>query len=40
MSVTYPLGFRACGVQAGLRTKPAPDLALIVNDGPRDTVGP
>ena len=38
MSVTYPLGFRARGVQAGLRTKPAPDLALIVNDGPRDTV--
>ena len=27
MSVTYPLGFRACGVQAGLRTKLAPDLA-------------
>ena len=26
MSVTYPLGFRARGVQAGLRTKPAPDL--------------
>ncbi|MGK2308412.1 bifunctional glutamate N-acetyltransferase/amino-acid acetyltransferase ArgJ [Cutibacterium sp. V970] len=38
MSVTYPLGFRARGVQAGLRTRPVPDLALIVNDGPRDAV--
>ena len=38
MSVTYPLGFRAGGIQAGLRTTPAADLALIVNDGPADAV--
>jgi len=24
MSVTYPLGFRAGGIQAGLRTTPGP----------------
>lgn len=38
MSVTYPLGFRAGSVHAGLRTIPAPDLAVIVNDGPDDVV--
>ncbi|MSS45266.1 bifunctional glutamate N-acetyltransferase/amino-acid acetyltransferase ArgJ [Cutibacterium sp. WCA-380-WT-3A] len=38
MSVTYPLGFRASGVQAGLRSTSAPDLAFIVNDGPDDVV--
>lgn len=38
MSVTYPLGFRAGGIQAGLRTTPGLDLALIVNDGPADVV--
>ena len=38
MSVTYPLGFRVGSVHAGLRTIPAPDLAVIVNDGPDDVV--
>ncbi|WP_248966236.1 bifunctional glutamate N-acetyltransferase/amino-acid acetyltransferase ArgJ [Sphaerisporangium perillae] len=34
MSVTAPLGFRAAGVAAGLKTRGARDVALIVNDGP------
>lgn len=34
MSVTAPAGFRAAGVTAGLKTSGAPDLALVVNDGP------
>jgi glutamate N-acetyltransferase/amino-acid N-acetyltransferase len=34
MSVTAPLGFRAAGVAAGLKTRGARDLALVVNDGP------
>ena len=34
MSVTTPQGFRAAGVAAGLKTSGAPDLALVVNDGP------
>ena len=34
MSVTRPLGFRAAGVAAGLKTSGAPDVALVVNDGP------
>jgi len=34
MSVTTPAGFRAAGVTAGLKTSGAPDLALVVNDGP------
>ncbi|GAE68409.1 glutamate N-acetyltransferase [Cutibacterium acnes JCM 18909] len=34
----YPLGFRAGGIQAGLRITPGLDLALIVNDGPADVV--
>ncbi|WP_229053777.1 bifunctional glutamate N-acetyltransferase/amino-acid acetyltransferase ArgJ [Aeromicrobium sp. Leaf350] len=34
MSVTAPLGFRASGVTAGLKTSGAPDVALVVNDGP------
>ncbi|GGK86859.1 arginine biosynthesis bifunctional protein ArgJ [Sphaerisporangium melleum] len=34
MSVTAPLGFRAAGVAAGLKSKDARDLALVVNDGP------
>ncbi|MBC9823184.1 bifunctional glutamate N-acetyltransferase/amino-acid acetyltransferase ArgJ [Terrabacter sp. MAHUQ-38] len=29
-----PLGFRAAGVKAGLKASGAPDLALVVNDGP------
>ena len=34
MSVTDPLGFRAGGVAAGLKASGAPDVALVVNDGP------
>lgn len=34
MSVTLPAGFRAAGVAAGLKSSGAPDLALVVNDGP------
>lgn len=33
--VTAPAGFRATGLAAGLKASGAPDLALIVNDGPR-----
>ena len=35
MSVTTPAGFRASGVAAGLKSTGAPDVALVVNDGPR-----
>lgn len=34
MSVTAPAGFRAAGVTAGLKASGAPDVALVVNDGP------
>ena len=34
MSVTYPKGFRASGVAAGLKSTGAADVALVVNDGP------
>jgi glutamate N-acetyltransferase / amino-acid N-acetyltransferase len=34
MSVTTPLGFRAAGVAAGLKSTGAADIALVVNDGP------
>jgi glutamate N-acetyltransferase/amino-acid N-acetyltransferase len=34
MSVTTPVGFRAAGVAAGLKSSGAPDVALVVNDGP------
>lgn len=34
MSVTSPRGFRASGIEAGLRSGQGPDLALVVNDGP------
>jgi glutamate N-acetyltransferase/amino-acid N-acetyltransferase len=34
MSVTTPKGFRAAGVPAGLKSSGAPDVALVVNDGP------
>ena len=36
MSVTAPKGFRAAGTTAGLKPSGAPDLALVVNDGPLD----
>ena len=35
MSVTAAAGFRAAGVVAGLKSSGRPDLALVVNDGPR-----
>ncbi|HVN11638.1 MAG TPA: bifunctional glutamate N-acetyltransferase/amino-acid acetyltransferase ArgJ [Kineosporiaceae bacterium] len=35
MSVTAPAGFRAAGVAAGLKASGRPDVALLVNDGPR-----
>ena len=35
MSVTAAKGFRAAGVTAGLKSSGAPDVALVVNDGPR-----
>lgn len=37
MSVTHPVGFRAAGVAAGLKSTGAPDMALVVNDGPSFT---
>lgn len=37
MSVTYPEGFRAAGVTAGVKTSGGSDLALVVNDGPSDS---
>ncbi|MDQ1744650.1 MAG: glutamate N-acetyltransferase / amino-acid N-acetyltransferase [Pseudonocardiales bacterium] len=35
MSVTAAGGFRAAGIAAGLKTSGAPDVALVVNDGPQ-----
>ena len=34
MSVTGPLGFRAAGVSAHLKSSGRPDVVLVVNDGP------
>ena len=34
MSVTAAKGFRAAGVAAGLKSSGAPDVAVVVNDGP------
>ncbi|MHA7281270.1 bifunctional glutamate N-acetyltransferase/amino-acid acetyltransferase ArgJ [Arthrobacter sp. MDT2-2] len=34
MSITYPGGFRAAGVAAGLKSTGKPDVALVANDGP------
>ena len=34
MSVTFPLGFRAAGVAAGLKSSGALDVAVVINDGP------
>jgi glutamate N-acetyltransferase/amino-acid N-acetyltransferase len=36
MTVTAAQGFRASGVAAGLKSSGAPDVALVVNDGPSD----
>lgn len=38
MSVTLPKGFRAAGVTAGIKESGKPDLALVVNDGPLQSV--
>ena len=35
MSVTSAAGFRASGVAAGLKSSGAPDVSLVVNDGPQ-----
>ncbi|PIM72078.1 bifunctional ornithine acetyltransferase/N-acetylglutamate synthase [Streptomyces sp. JV178] len=35
MSVTAAQGFRAAGIAAGIKENGNPDLALVVNDGPR-----
>lgn len=35
MTVTHPKGFTAAGVTAGLKASGKPDLALVVNQGPR-----
>ncbi len=35
MTITVPAGFRAAGVAAGLKSTGAPDVALVVNDGPQ-----
>ena len=37
MTITRPRGFRAVGLAAGIKPAGTHDLALIVNDGPRDT---
>jgi len=34
MSVTAPLGFRAAGVAAGIKSSGLPDVAVVLNDGP------
>jgi glutamate N-acetyltransferase / amino-acid N-acetyltransferase len=36
VSITAAEGFRAAGVAAGLKASGAPDVALVVNDGPSD----
>jgi glutamate N-acetyltransferase / amino-acid N-acetyltransferase len=36
MSVTEPLGFRAAGVAAGIKSAGGADLAVVINDGPSD----
>jgi glutamate N-acetyltransferase/amino-acid N-acetyltransferase len=39
VSVTFPKGFRANGVTAGLKPSGVPDLALLVADGPATAAG-
>jgi glutamate N-acetyltransferase / amino-acid N-acetyltransferase len=34
MTVTSPRGFRAAGVAAGIKESGAPDVAVVINDGP------
>jgi len=38
VTVTSAQGFRAAGVRAGIKKSGNPDLALVVNNGPRDVV--
>jgi len=38
VTVTSAQGFRAAGVRAGIKKSGNPDLALVINDGPRDVV--
>ena len=35
--VTAPAGFRAAGIAAGIKPSGAPDLTVVVNDGPSDS---
>ena len=37
MTVTSPRGFRASGVVAGIKASGRPDVAVVVNDGPRQS---
>src|SRR5690625_2181051 len=37
MSVTAPSGFRAAGINAGIKPGSSSEHALVVNDGPDDT---
>lgn len=39
MSVTFPRGFRAAGISAGLKPSGKPDLGLLVADGPCSAAG-
>lgn len=39
MSVTFPRGFRAAGVTAGMKPSGRPDLGLLVGDEPRSAAG-
>ena len=36
MTATWPRGFRAAGLACGIKPSGAPDLAVVVNDGPSD----
>ncbi|HEY3737467.1 MAG TPA: bifunctional glutamate N-acetyltransferase/amino-acid acetyltransferase ArgJ [Jatrophihabitans sp.] len=36
MTITYPKGFTAAGIAAGIKASGKPDLALVVNAGPLD----
>ncbi len=36
MSVTAAQGIRATGLAAGIKASGEPDVALIINDGPKD----
>jgi glutamate N-acetyltransferase / amino-acid N-acetyltransferase len=38
VTITHPAGFTAAGIAAGLKSSGARDLAVLVNNGPRDVV--